>query len=121
MCFFGPVSVLMLATVIAAVAGAVRGSRRAIGAAALLAVPVGAAVLFAAATQEPSDDPDEQVNQMLSRSMVVLWAVSALTTVASAVWIAVHQLRRRQPPTSPQAAEPSAQSRRRPSAGDSAS
>jgi hypothetical protein len=72
----------------------------------LMAGFLGALVLYAAATLEPSDDPDEQDSRRLMWSVVVLWAVSAVIAIGSAGWAAARRLRK---PTS-QGAAPAAES-----------
>jgi hypothetical protein len=94
LCFFCPVFVLLLATVVIAFAGAIRGSVGAVVIAVLMAGSLGALVLYAAATLEPSDDPDEKDTRRLMWSMVVLWAVSAVIAIGSAGWAAARRLRK---------------------------
>jgi hypothetical protein len=94
MCFFCPAFMIILATVAVGVIGAARGSVGAAVIAAMLAGFTGVVVLYAAATLEPSDDPDEQGNQQLMRSTVGWWATSAVIAVGSVGWVAVRRHRR---------------------------
>src|SRR5262249_15467568 len=91
MCFFCPAFAMILIAVAAGIVGAVRGSVWAAATAVIVAGVVGGVVLYAAATLEPSDDPDEQGTQQAMRSTVGCWGVSAVVAVGSAGWVAARR------------------------------
>lgn len=95
MCFFCPAFVMLLATVAVGLTGAIRGSVWSAAVAVMLAGFVGVVVLYAAATLEPSDDPDEQGTQRLMQETVGWWVASAVVAVGSAGWVAARRVRSR--------------------------
>jgi hypothetical protein len=97
MCFFYPAFVPLLAAFVVGTVGAARESVRDAVVALMLAGFLGVVVLYAAATLEPSDDPDEQGTQQLMRSTVKWWSASAVVAVGAAVWVATRRLRSRRP------------------------
>ena len=91
MCFFCPAFVGVVAAALVAFVGLARGAARASVVAIVMAGIVGAFVLLAVATNQPTDDPDEQGSQQMLRSLLWWWVAAAVISVASATIVAARR------------------------------
>jgi len=103
LCFFYPAFVGVLAAGLVAFVGMVRGAALASVVAVVMSGVIGAFVLLAVATNQPTDDPDEQGSQQMLRSLLWWWGTVAVISVASAVVVAVRRYAARRGASAPDA------------------
>ena len=92
------------AAALIALIGVSRGAVKASVAAVVLVSVMGALVLLAVATNEPTDDPDEQGSQRMLQALVRWWAWAAAFTAVCAVAVGVRRWVPRRRVSAPDAA-----------------
>jgi hypothetical protein len=93
-CFYCPVFVGILVTIAAAIAAVIRGSVWLAALSVIVSAFVGFVVIGAAATWQPTDNPEEQWTQRQVYGLPWNWLPTAALAVGSLVWVNVRRSRR---------------------------